>query len=189
MLMRAFAALPLPGDFKRSLLEKTAGLRSDHPEFRWTPEGNLHITLAFLGDLDNPGLRILLETAQNAASVTGRISAYTSRLLTFPKGRPAAALALGFDRGEREIAGLADRIEAGLEQASAEGRYPFRPREKRRFVSHLTLARKGRNPLVLVAEELAPLRIMAEINKVIVFQSELRREGAIYTPLAEFPLT
>jgi 2'-5' RNA ligase len=152
------------------------------------PEGNLHITLAFLGDLDNLGVRLLAETARNAASVTSRVSICASRLLSLPKGRPATVLALGFDRGQREIAGLADSIEAGLERAAAEGRYPFRPRERRPFACHLTIARKGRDPIVLLPEELAPIRITAEIDKVVVFQSELRREGAVYTPLAEFPL-
>jgi 2'-5' RNA ligase len=97
-------------------------------------------------------------------------------------------LALGFDRGHGEIAGLADSIETGLEHAAAEGRYSFRPREKRPYAGHLTIARKGKSPIALAQGEITPLRITAEINKVVVFQSELRREGALYTPLAEFPL-
>jgi 2'-5' RNA ligase len=189
MLIRVFAALQLPDNFRQSLLEKTAGLRSEHPEFRWTPDGNLHITLAFLGDLDIPGVRLLTETVQSAASGTGRIALCSSRLLMLPKGRPANVLALGFDRGQREIASLADSIETGLARAGAEGRYPFRPRERRPFAGHLTLARKGRSPMALAAEELAPIRITAEISKVAVFQSELRREGSVYAPLAEFSLT
>jgi 2'-5' RNA ligase len=186
--MRVFAALPLPGDFKQALQEKIAALRLAHPGLRWTAEENLHITLAFLGELDGSGVRLLTEAVQNAASGTGRIAAYSSRLMTFPRGNNASVLALGFDRGHGEIAGLADSIETGLEHLSSEGRYPFRPREKRPFAGHLTIARKGRSPIALAPEELAPLRIGAEIDKVVIFQSELRREGALYTPLEEFCL-
>jgi 2'-5' RNA ligase len=188
MLMRVFVALPLPGNFRKSLCEKTAALRSAHLEFRWTPEENLHVTLAFMGELDEAGVRLLTETAGNAAAGTGPISLCSSRLMTFPKRGPAAVLALGFDRGHGEIAGLADRIETGLERIDAEGRYSFRPRERRPFVGHLTIARRGRRPIVLAGEEFTPIQMTAEISKVVVFQSELRREGAVYTPLAEFPL-
>jgi 2'-5' RNA ligase len=187
--MRVFVALPLPDDFRESLLEKTAPLRLEHPEFRWTPEENLHVTLAFLGELDEAGVRLLVEAAGNAAAGTGPIALRSSHLMRFPKRGPAAVLALGFDRGHGEIAGLADRIETGLERAGAEGRYSFRPREQRSFVGHLTIARKGRRPVVLAGEELTPIQIAAEVSRVVVFQSELRQEGAVYTPLAEFSLS
>jgi 2'-5' RNA ligase len=187
--MRVFAALSLPGDFKRALNEGLSALRAAHPGLRWTPEENLHITLAFLGELDGNGVRLLAEAVKNAVSGTSRISVCSSRLMTFPRGKNASALALGFDRGHGELAGLADRIETGLERLGAEGRAVFRPREKRPFAGHLTIARKRRSPIALAPEEFAPIRIRAELDKVVVFQSELRREGAVYTPLEEFSLT
>jgi 2'-5' RNA ligase len=186
--MRIFVALPLPDTFKQSLLDKTAALRAAHPEFRWTPEENLHITLAFLGELDDAVFHLLAETVENAASATSPLSLRSSALMTFPQRGPAAALALGFDRGQEDLAGLADRIETGLERIRDEGRYPFRPRERRSFAGHLTIARKGRRPLALAGEERSPIQIAAEVGKVVIFQSELRREGAAYTPLAEFLL-
>ena len=185
--MRVFVALALPDDFKAVLAAKTETLRRGHPDFRWMPDRNLHITLAFLGEVERAGLDLLTGAVKDIASVTNRISVCASRLLTLPKTKPANVLALGFGKGHREIARLADNIETKLEQAAA-GRYPFRSRESRPFTSHLTIARKGRKPIMLSPRELLPVQIEAALETVTVFQSELSREGALYTALAEFRL-
>lgn len=186
--MRVFVALALPDEFKAVLAAKTETLRHKHPDFRWTPDRNLHITLAFLGDIERVGLDFLAVTVEDIASGTNRISVRGSRLLTLPKMKPANVLALGFDRGCEKIAHFADRIEAKLEQAAADKWYPFRTRERRPFTSHLTIARKGGNPIMLSPRELIPVQIETVFETVTVFQSELSREGAKYTALEEFRL-
>jgi 2'-5' RNA ligase len=186
--MRVFVALTLPDQFKAALAAKTEPLRLKHPDLRWTPDRNLHITLAFLGEIERAGLHFLAGTVENIASGTNRISVRGSRLFTLPPKRPANVLALGFDRGREKIAYLAERIETGLELLAADGRYSFRPREKRPFTSHLTIARKGGKPIMLSPQELMPIQIETTAETVTVFQSELLREGAKYKALAEFRL-
>ncbi|MDR2444546.1 MAG: RNA 2',3'-cyclic phosphodiesterase [Spirochaetaceae bacterium] len=186
--MRVFVALTLPDEFKAALAAKTETLRRKHPDFRWTPDRNLHITLAFLGEVERTGLHFLTGIVEDIASGTNRISLSGSRLFTLPQKKPANVLVLGFDRGREKIAYLAERIEAGLELLAADGRYSFRPREKRPFTSHLTIARKGRKPVMLSPLELIPVQIEAMAETVTVFESELLREGAEYKALAEFRL-
>jgi 2'-5' RNA ligase len=83
---------------------------------------------------------------------------------------------------------MAHYIEDRLEQYTQEGKYRFRPMEKRPFNTHLTSARKGREPIRLARDELKPILIDSFIEEVVVFQSELTSKGAIYTPLREFKL-
>jgi 2'-5' RNA ligase len=183
--MRVFVALVLPDQFKAVLAAKTEALHNRHPDFRWIPDRNRHITLAFLGEIEQAGLDLLTGTVKDIASETRRISVCSSRLLTLPQRKPANVLALGFDKGRDEIAYLAERIETQAERLSAGGQYPFRPRETRHFTAHLTIARKGRKPIILSPQELMPVKIETVIQTVAVFQSELLREGAEYTALAE----
>jgi 2'-5' RNA ligase len=60
------------------------------------------------------------------------------------------------------------------------------PPETRPFRSHLTLGRwRERAPTPdLPAADLGPL----SLETLVLYRSELRREGALYTPLASFPL-
>jgi 2'-5' RNA ligase len=187
--MRIFADLPLSDSFKNSLETQITTLRNNHPDLHWIPDENLHITLTFLGDVNETGVRLLAEVLKAETTTTKRIQIRSSHLLTLPKRKPANVLALGFDRGQNEVADLADRIECKLEQLTTGGQYAFRPRENRQFTTHLTIARKGRNPIRLLQNELEPLHIETVIDKAILFQSELHREGAVYTPLAEFVLS
>jgi 2'-5' RNA ligase len=83
---------------------------------------------------------------------------------------------------------MAHYIEDRLEQYTQEGKYRFRPREKRSFNAHLTLARKGREPIRLARDALKPIILDSFIEKAVLFQSELTSKGAIYTPLKEFKL-
>jgi 2'-5' RNA ligase len=186
--MRVFVALVLPDQFKAALAAKTEALRDRHPDFRWIPDRNRHITLAFLGEIEQAGLHLLTGAVKDIVSGTKRISLCGSRLLTLPQRRPANVLALGFDKGSHEIAYLADKIETQAERLSACDIYRFRPRETRPFTAHLTIARKGRKPIMLSPQELMPIKIETVIETVAVFQSELLRGGAEYTAQATLRL-
>ncbi|GHV41228.1 hypothetical protein AGMMS49546_16690 [Spirochaetia bacterium] len=80
---------------------------------------------------------------------------------------------------------MAHYIESRLDQFTQDGKYRFRPMEKRPFNAHLTLARKGREPIRLAKDEFKPIIIDSFIQAAVLFQSELTPKGAIYTPLQE----
>ena len=48
--MRLFLALNIPADARRRSFEATTPLRVARPDVRWVPEGQLHLTLKFLGE-------------------------------------------------------------------------------------------------------------------------------------------
>ena len=53
--MRLFIAIELPADVKREL----GGLKVDIPGVRWVPTDKIHLTLAFLGEVDGAALERL----------------------------------------------------------------------------------------------------------------------------------
>jgi len=48
--MRLFLGIDIPESTKTSLWDQLDLLRKEHPEYRWIPKDNYHITLDFLGD-------------------------------------------------------------------------------------------------------------------------------------------
>jgi 2'-5' RNA ligase len=187
--MRTFVALELPGEFLAGLKEALRPLQERHPGFRWTGEGNLHITLCFLGELDEPGAALLGEAAAKTAREGREIPMETGKIFTLPRGRPANVLALGIGEGKTGIAALALGLEKNLMVLGAQGNYPFRRPETRPFRPHITLARKGGVPLGLSPGEgkaFPPLR--GTLTRLGVFRSDLGRDGPVYTPLLECPL-
>jgi 2'-5' RNA ligase len=185
-MMRVFIAYTLSDSFKQSLMLETAAFRKNHPDFRWIPEQNLHITLAFLGDIDETGVPLLTEILEEKVPAIPKIKICTHEVFTLPRHGNANVLALGLSRGEEEIKMMAHYIAGRMEQFTNERRYSFRAMEKRPFNAHLTLARKGKAPIRLTQDELRPIPIESSIEKAVIFQSELTSKGAIYTPLKEF---
>jgi 2'-5' RNA ligase len=189
--MRIFIALELPETFRGTLAEKTEPLKISYPAFRWTRTENMHITAAFMGELDERGLLLLQKAAGRAVEGVNVIPVRAGRLFTLPRGKAPRALALGFLSGGGEMAALAARLETAVAEAGRAETYPFRPAEKRPFTPHITLARSGGVPLRLSPEDrnlLIPAK--GRISTMTVFKSEfdVKKGGPRYTALASYTL-
>jgi 2'-5' RNA ligase len=188
-MMRVFAAMKLPREFLASLGETLKPLRENHPLFRWTGEENLHITLVFLGELEKPGVSLLEEAAGRAVQGRGPIPIQGEKLFTLPRGNAARVLALDIGEGKEALAGLASALESALDSLGNGRGCPVRPREKRPFRAHITLARRASSPLRLnPAEEIPVSPIRGTLRDLVIFRSELFPEGPRYTPLRVYPL-
>lgn len=144
---------------------------------RVVPARNSHITLAFLGELNEFEVEeVISATASSAAAVTGLSLGAPAWL---PRRRPRnLVLDIHDDRGELGSvqSDLARELKAGLEWRESR---PYRP--------HLTCARTGRgfNP----AGSNLPVSpsITFSAASVSVYLSRLQPEGAEYEALARFP--
>ncbi len=178
-MTRAFVAIPMPEDAAARLAGLVRGLTVG----RRVPEENLHLTLAFLGEVTDAGLEELHDTlsAVRGAPVDLRFEG----LGVFGEDRPRAAWAA--------VAADARLVELQKQVERAARRAGLSP-EAWRFVPHVTLARlKGRR------EDAAPLaRFLGERGggtvpsvRAVAFSlmaSILRPEGAEYEELARYPL-
>jgi 2'-5' RNA ligase len=130
VIVRAFVALIPPAEVLAELEAAVAPLRAARPDLRWTPAAQWHLTLAFLGEIDEAVLPGLSERLSRAAR-------------RHPP--PSLALAGGGRFGDRvlwtRVHGETDgvrRLAASVDAAARRCRIavddrPYRP--------HLTLAR------------------------------------------------
>ena len=135
--MRLFVAVEVPADVRAAVDAAVAPLRTAAPKLRWVAPERYHLTLVFLGAVDEallPGVSAGMQAGcAGAAGFTlaldGTVGTFGRRVLwagvapspelTTLAGRVTAAL--------RSVVGLAD--------------------EQREFSAHLTLARAKREPV------------------------------------------
>jgi len=127
--LRLFAAIPIPDDVATRLVALMRGL----PGARWTPRENLHLTLRFFGDLDEPGAEDL-DAAIDAA--VSPLAPFALRLkgAGFFGGADPHAVWVGVDDASGALVRLADACERAARSVGLKA-------ETRRFAPHVTLAK------------------------------------------------
>lgn len=170
--MRGFIAVPVPEPVRDQLVELQAAL-STTVQGRWVPRENLHVTLAFLGEMDEGAVRRAMDAMDRAAGLVrpGSVGLEPAALGSFDEwGSATMHLALEKDPALMDVqADLARALEA--EGFSV---------PRRRYTPHITLARKARaeGPL---GELPFPTGHRAEA--VTLFRSYLEPGGAVYKEL------
>lgn len=176
--MRLFFAIEL-GDALLDLLEeRTAPLRAEAPELAWVRREHCHLTLKFLGDVDEASAPRLIEAADRAAARHSPLEMSVRDVGAFPNFRRARVVWIGVVQ-EPRLELLHHDLELACEQEGfeVEGR-PFRP--------HITLARV-RAPLpVERARALARvartvrMKAVVPVEQITLFESTLAPTGARY---------
>jgi RNA 2',3'-cyclic 3'-phosphodiesterase len=176
--VRAFVAFELPESARRAIGDLQARLRPRLGSIRLVRPEGAHLTLRFLGDATRAQVEALGGPLARAAAVCPRCDVGVRGLGTFPDRGSPRVLWLGLELPEPVLA-----LQAACEQAAVAAGFP---REDRAFAPHLTLGRwreRDRRP------DLPPADLgLARVDSLVLFRSELRPEGARYTPLARFPL-
>jgi len=178
--MRAFIALELPAAAKARLADAQAHLQPRLHGVRWVNATGLHLTLRFLGDSTPRQIERVTAALQAA---TRECPAGTGRLAglgVFPESERAAPRVLWV---RLELPPPFFALQAACERAARQA--GFDP-ERRTFTPHLTLGRwRDRAPRpTLEALDLDDVAL----DTVVLYKSELRPSGAVYTALTTFPL-
>jgi 2'-5' RNA ligase len=135
-LMRLFVAIA-PSAAALDELDALAGpLRAGRQDLRWTNREAWHVTLAFLGQVDESAANRLLRRLENAARRHHVFRLAFSGAGAFPTQARANVLWSGLSGDRGALAHLAESVAAGASRAGAPP-----PDKGRRFRPHLTLAR------------------------------------------------
>jgi RNA 2',3'-cyclic 3'-phosphodiesterase len=178
--LRLFAAVDVPDDVREGLASAVEPLRERLPRGRWTPPGNWHVTLKFLGRTFPRLVDWVIQNVDLVARTTGPFESRVGGLGAFPSARRARVLWAGMDDAEERLAGLAK----GLEEAMAK---EFAP-EKRPFTPHLTVARF--DPPVAIPEAVPDVESASfEIDRLLVYRSHLQRPAPRYEPIHDARLS
>jgi RNA 2',3'-cyclic 3'-phosphodiesterase len=135
-LMRLFVAIAPPAAVLDELDVWVGPLRARQHDLRWTDRAAWHVTLAFLGQVDEPTAARLLVPLEHAARRHHQVRLAFSGAGAFPAADRANVLWSGVSGDCAALAQLAESMAAG---ASGVGTPP--PDKGRRFQPHLTLAR------------------------------------------------
>lgn len=174
--MRTFIAVNLPDEIKKKVAEVTASLKKIDSGIKWVEPQNLHLTLKFLGWVEDKRLPEVVE-------ITGKVSSPSFKLKlagmgSFPEGKSPRVLWVDIIEGAAELKALADHLE---EDFSAAG---FRA-EKREFSPHLTIGRiKDKRGIDQVIEEMQKLAGVSfgecVVSSLEIMKSTLSRKGPTY---------
>lgn len=183
--MRTFIAIDLEAGLKAALQGLIQKLKATGADVRWTRPAGLHLTLKFLGEVDEEGVDLVKGVLEKVAGSHPAFPLGFAGTGAFPDERNPRVLWVGF-AAEPTLMALQADLDRELE---AEG---F-AREARAFHPHLTLGRvKGpvrvRNAVLELGKE-QPERLGGmTVRKIAIFESRLSPEGAEYHEIAEFGL-
>ena len=181
--MRCFVALQVEDTARQALEPWLTEARERFRDLSVTPPENLHLTLAFLGELDESGVEAARAATTQAAEVgDGGWLLQWGGTGAFPSMRRPRVLWIGVD----DAGGRLAAVHAALRGELVERGLPV---EERRFHPHLTLARFKRPASgarlreIIAGVEAAPAPAPAQVSGLVLYQSKLGRPYAVHTPL------
>jgi 2'-5' RNA ligase len=197
-VIRAFLAVELSQELRAELATVQQELKHRiEPEMKrdihisWAQPASIHLTLKFLGDMDEQVIDPLLAAVEQAIGRQTAVNVPLERLGAFPRPQSPRVLWVGpsenWERGAE--AKRVVEIHGAIEQACESLSFL---RETRPFSSHLTLARikvGERHVGVALAKSGVldrPLSLGSlAVESVVLMKSELKPTGSVYTKLWE----
>jgi 2'-5' RNA ligase len=185
--IRAFIAINLPGEVRAKLVRQHRSLKVALPGdgIRWTPPGQIHLTLKFLGDVPSSSVDDLRAAVESGCRGTAPFSLRARGLGVFPGAQRPRVLWAGVEGELDALRQLQERIEIET------GRW--REREARAFQPHLTLARIKILPpgrALALRKKLAAAADFGawRVERVDLMRSHLSASGVTHEALAGFKL-
>lgn len=183
--MRCFVAIELAAALRAPLVQLLRGLPRSR-EVRWCTEDQLHVTLKFLGEVEEGRIPKVCAALAAAGAQVEPFAVRLDGLGAFPTPRNPRVFWGGIADPAGGCARLVQLMDPPLEQLGF-------PREARAFTPHVTLGRSkspAGNAVVRQALETARPPATAEmtVEQITLFQSILRPEGAQYVLVASVPL-
>jgi 2'-5' RNA ligase len=181
--LRTFIAIDLGQALRDRCVAMQETLARQGADMKWVEADNLHVTLLFLGEVDE---RAVVEVCSAVTTCCATLDAFTLSVETvgcFPNPRRPRTVWAGVGTGAAELTGLHDALETALLELGC-----YR-REDRPFTPHITLGRaKGDHPTDKLAMALTKHATWkageVEVREVLVMSSELRPTGPIYSVLS-----
>jgi 2'-5' RNA ligase len=184
-VIRAFIAVNLSEDILERIDQVSQDLRNKMTgvPIRWVPVENIHLTLKFLGNVSTANLEILKDILGRVVSTHHECDISVGGIGAYPKPHNPRVIWIGMEVSQELVA-----LQNSIEIESAKLGYS---REYRPFSPHLTFGRVSRNASAqdvhVIAEALETYKVgflgAARLKTVYLYRSDLKPDGAIYTPI------
>jgi RNA 2',3'-cyclic 3'-phosphodiesterase len=180
--MRTFIAIEIPSEIKSALTALQTQLRRAGAEVRWEKPENMHMTLNFLGEVDE---RRIVEVEKACVLSAAEFQPFTLSLNgtgVFPNEGQPRVLWAGLSGDVGNVVEMHRRLDDRLAPIGFK-------RDEKKFHPHLTIGRlksnkKTRELLALAyAYQLPTLSFV--VTEIVLMKSELHQAGSMYTPMAK----
>lgn len=191
--MRVFISVELPDEIKKKVAEATAPLKEIESGIKWVEDRNLHITLKFLGWVEDRKIDNMISLTEESAQGTGSFKLKFAGLGTFPGGGSPRVVWIGITEGGEKLKLIAEKLENNFSSAG------FRS-EEREFSAHLTIGRvkdlpagrHGKKGVDKVVEKMDILKNKSfgemAVKHISIMKSALSPKGPVYEKIKEVKL-
>ncbi len=177
-MIRLFVGLALPEPVALAIDR----LNDAMPGAHWVEPENLHITLRFIGDIDEGDAEDVHHELMRVRAPAFQLS--LSGIGAFGQGRKTRALWVGVEKNQA-LGLLQGRVDAAVVRAG-------QPHEPRKFVPHVTLARFRSGPADRIQNFIVANNLFRAgpfgVGHFVLFESEMGAGGSVYHTLESYPL-
>lgn len=176
--MRCFIGFFVPEAAKAGILTVQGRMRRLPMDAKFVEPENLHVSLSFLGDVDDAGVADVEAKLRTAASERNAFRLVADRIKLVPNENYVRVIVLGV----RDASGELDKLADGVKRIIGGDVKP----------PHLTLCRvKGVSDKHAVASGANEIRfdeIAFDVNNVALIESKLGMDGPTYSVVKSFDL-
>ena len=164
--MRLFAAIELSDEMKKAITKTMHELKKKGVGGSYVPMANLHLTLAFLGEIDDPG---------SVKDALGTISFKPFRLAFADLGSFGNLIWIGA-KGNQGLSSAARVVREALDHAGIEY-------DRKKFKPHITIVRRASGNW----KGIAPPKGDMMVKKISLMKTTFKDGRPVYTEIGSFP--
>ncbi len=160
--------------------------KTSQADVRWVSPEKIHLTLKFFGNIEESRVESIIQSIEKPVHTTSLFPLKVRGVGAFPHLKNPRVIWMGLVDEKEILISLQKELETTLEKIGFQA-------EDRPFHPHLTLGRmksnRGRDELVGRMEKHREEEFGDfQVERVVLFKSDLRPTGPIYTPLKELRL-
>lgn len=187
MKTRSFTAVDPSPEVLARIAEVAKRLEPKTQGFRWVRSDGIHLTLRFLGAVEEDTLLKIQERLQQLAESSEPISLTANGLGFFPNPSRPRIVWVGLEGETERLQALQNGVETAVRDL------PVHQEKGRGFTPHLTIARipdfQRASGMARVLEAAKSAEFGGfQVEEVILYKSDLTPQGAKYTKLKSFKL-
>ena len=182
--IRTFIALPASSDVQQQMAVVQSELKAAQAEVKWELQDKFHITLKFLGNVEQSNIESLSSALTNIVKQFQVFDITYNLLGAFPNIQNPRVIWIGIKSNQVVL-----DLQSGVERICSD--FGFQ-KEERTFHPHITFGRvKGTRSLTRLTEAIKTITfesMQSRCSELLLMKSDLHPGGSIYTILKSFPL-
>jgi 2'-5' RNA ligase len=187
MGIRSFLAFELPVEIREQIRVISKELKKTALPVRWVKVDNIHLTILFLGSVDEDTIGDIEEKVNVVVKGFSAFKTKLNAVGAFPHWKRPRVIWIGLNGDIGRLSNLRNKL---LEELKVLGFMP----EKRPFRPHLTLGRfkgpidRGEDMKWILDRYRDINSDLYQLNELILYKSDLKPDGPVYTKMATWPL-